>query len=122
MIQNLKLINVIDEINLEFEPLLRPPRGGHRVYNERELIKDCDQSFIFSIIEPHKTGIIWQTKLYRQVQPTVLKKSWMSFLKIDSTNRYIKPSNDSAFCKSDAFAANYLLLKLFKFTIQFKTV
>ena len=47
LIQNYKLINAIDEINWEFEPVLLPPRGGHRGYYERELIKDCDQRFYF---------------------------------------------------------------------------
>ena len=47
LIQKYKLINAIDELNWEFEPVLLPPRGGHRGYYERELIKDCDQRFYF---------------------------------------------------------------------------
>ena len=34
----IKLINEIDEINCEFEPVLLPPRGYHRGYYENELI------------------------------------------------------------------------------------
>ena len=41
------MINAIDEINWEFKPVLLPPRGGHRGYYERELIKDFDQIFYF---------------------------------------------------------------------------
>ena len=37
----------MNEINWEFEPVLLSPRGGHRGYYERELIKDCDQRFYF---------------------------------------------------------------------------
>ena len=47
LIQKYKLINGIDEINLEFEPVLLPPLGCHRGYYIRELIKDCDQRFYF---------------------------------------------------------------------------
>ena len=43
LIQKYKLINGIDEINWEFEPVLVPPRE----YYETELIKDCDQRFYF---------------------------------------------------------------------------
>ena len=37
----------MDEINLKFELTVLPPRGGHRGYFQRELIKDCNQRYNF---------------------------------------------------------------------------
>ena len=47
LIQKFKIENKMDEINWEFEPTVLPPRGGHRGYFQRELIKDCNQRYNF---------------------------------------------------------------------------
>ena len=70
LIQEYKMINVICEINLEFEPALLPPLRGHRGHYERELIKD----FIFSIILHHKT---W-SYLTNEIVFAILKNCFIS--------------------------------------------
>ena len=79
MIQKYKLVNGIDEINWEYKPLLLPPRGGHRGYYDRELIKDCNLIFYFFNNRTAQDWIYLTDKVESEVQLTVSKTSWMSF-------------------------------------------
>ena len=63
-------------------------------------------------------------KLYRQVQPTVLKTSLMSILKIDSNNPYSKPSTDAELCIRDEIFSlkNFITTALTKSDLIIKVV
>ena len=45
--QKFKIQNKIEDIEWFTNPLCLPPRGSHRGYLERELVKSCDQRHNF---------------------------------------------------------------------------
>ena len=42
LIQFYKIDQNIDEVNWHAAPILRPPRGGHRGYYEKEMVRNCE--------------------------------------------------------------------------------
>ena len=103
------MINGIDKINWEFEPVLLPPRGCHRGYYERELIKDCDQRFyLFN----KRTAQNWNYMTQKNVTASStkgFKKNLDVYIKKESNIRYSSPSTDAELCRSDSIAATHLI-------------
>ena len=47
LIQQFKLVNNLESIRWHAQPIIRDPRGGHRSFLAKEIVKNCKQRFNF---------------------------------------------------------------------------